>query len=97
MPAGIFVLGIGTLAHGLAPRFAVAVAYGLVAWSFLLEIVGASLGLNHWLLDTSVLHHIARAPAAPVEWDMAAILTAIGIAAALAGTRAFTHRDIKGA
>ena len=63
VPAGIFVLGIGTLVHGLAPRFAAAAAYALVAWSFLLEIVGASLGLSHWLLDTSVLHHIARAPA----------------------------------
>jgi ABC-2 type transport system permease protein len=97
VPAGIFVLGIGTLVHGLAPRVAVAVAYGLVAWSFLLEIVGASLGLSHWLLDTSVLHHIARAPAAPVQWDMATILTAIGIAAALAGALAFTRRDLKGA
>ncbi len=97
VPAGILVLGIGTLVHGLAPRFAVAAAYGLVAWSFLLEIVGASLGLSHWLLDTSILHHIARAPAAPVQWDMAAILTAIGIAAALAGALAFARRDLKGA
>jgi ABC-2 type transport system permease protein len=97
VPAGIFVLGIGTLVHGLAPRFAVAAAYALVAWSFLLEIVGASLGLSHWLLDTSILHHIARAPAAPVQWDMAAILTAIGIAAAITGALAFTRRDLKGA
>ena len=97
VPAGLFVLGIGTLVHGLAPRFATAAAYGLVAWSFLLEIVGASLGLSHWLLDTSILHHIARAPAAPVQWDMAAILTAIGIAAAIAGALAFTRRDLKGA
>jgi ABC-2 type transport system permease protein len=97
VPAGIFVLGAGTLVHGLAPRFAVVAAYSLVAWSFLLEIVGASLGLSHWLLDTSVLHHIARAPAAPVQWDMAAILTAIGVAAALAGALAFTRRDLKGA
>ncbi len=97
VPAGIFVLGIGTLAYGLAPRYAAAVAYGLVAWSFLLEILGASLGLSHWLLDTSVFHHIARAPAAPVQWDMAAILIAIGIAAAIAGTLAFARRDLQGA
>jgi ABC-2 type transport system permease protein len=97
VPAGIFVLGVGTLVHGLAPRFTVVAAYGLVAWSFLLEIVGASLGLSHWLLDTSVLHHVARAPAAPVQWNMAAIVAAIGIAAALAGALAFTRRDLKGA
>ena len=97
VPGGVFVLGIGILVHGLAPRFAVIAAYLAVAWSFLIEIVGASLGLSHWLLDTSVLHHIARAPAAPVQWDMAATLTAIGIAAAIAGAIAFTRRDLKGA
>jgi hypothetical protein len=32
-----------------------------------------------------------------VQWDMAAILIAIGIAAAIAGTLAFAHRDLKGA
>src|SRR6266498_3274324 len=97
VPAGIFVLGIGTLLHGLAPRLAVAVAYCLVAWSFLVEIVGASLGASRWLLDTSLLHHLARAPAAPVRWDSAAILVAIGLAAAATGAIAFTRRDLKGA
>jgi ABC-2 type transport system permease protein len=94
---GIFVLGIGTLAHGLAPRFVGTVAYGVVAWSFLVEIVGASLGLSRWLLDLSILHHIARAPAAGVRWDSVAILIALGVAAAAAGTLAFTRRDLQGA
>ena len=97
VPAGIFVLGIGTLVHGLAPRRAAPVAYGIVAWSFLVEIVGASLGVSRWLLDLSVLHHIARAPAAPVRWDSAAILVAIGIAAAVIGALAFARRDLQGA
>jgi len=97
VPAGIFVLGIGTLLHGLAPRFAAPVAYGLVAWSFIVEIVGASLGASRWLLDTSLLHHIARAPAAPVRWDSAAILVAVGLAAAAFGALAFARRDLKGA
>ena len=91
------MLGIGTLICGLAPRFAAAVAYGVVAWSFLVEIVGAGIGASHWLLDLSVLHHITRAPAAPVRWDSAAILIAIGMAAAIAGTLAFARRDLKGA
>ncbi len=97
IPAGIFVLGIGTLLHGLAPRLATPVAYGLVAWSFLVEIVGAALGASRWLLDTSLLHHLARAPAAPVRWDSAAILVAIGLVAAVIGAIAFARRDLKGA
>lgn len=97
VPAGILVLGIGTLAHGLAPRLAVAVAYGLVAWSFLVEIVGAGLGVSHWLLDTSVVHHTARAPAAAVRWDSVAIVIATGVVAAAVGAVAFARRDLKGA
>lgn len=97
IPAGIFVLGAGTLVYGLAPRFAAVAAYAVVAWSFIVEIIGADLRVSGWLLDTSVLHHIARAPAAPVQWDMAAILAGLGIAAAIAGAAAFTRRDLAGA
>lgn len=64
-----------------------------MAWSFLVEIIGADIGASRWLLDASVLHHVARAPATGVRWDSAAILVAIGIAAAVA----FRHRDLTGA
>lgn len=81
----------------LARRVAGPVAYAIVAWSFIIEILGASLGASRWLLDTSVLHHIARAPAADVRWDSAAILIAVGLAAALLGALAFARRDLEGA
>lgn len=97
IPAAMFVLGIGTLAHGIAPRLAGPIAYGLVAWSFLVEIIGASIGASRWLLDLSILHHIARAPATPMRWDSAAILVAVGLAAAAVGALAFARRDLKGA
>jgi ABC-2 type transport system permease protein len=77
VPAAVFVLGAGTLAYGLAPRLAAAVAYGIVAWAFFVEIIGAGTGASGWLLDTSGLHHIARAPATAVRWGSAAILIAI--------------------
>jgi ABC-2 type transport system permease protein len=95
--ASVFVLGAGTLVYGLAPRFAVTAAYAIVVWSFLVEIIGASIGASQWLLDLSVLHHIARAPALPVNWGSAAVLTAIGLATAIAGAVAFTRRDLAGA
>ncbi len=97
VPAGIFVLGVGTLVYGLAPRLAGTVAYGVVVWSFFAEIVGAGLPAGRWLRESSILHHIARAPAVDPRWGMAAILAAIGIAAAVAGTVAFARRDLKGA
>ena len=97
VPAGILVLGIGTLVHGLAPRFAAPVSYGIVAWSFLVEIIGASVGASGWVLDLSILHHIARAPAADVRWDGAALLVALGVAAAAIGAWRFARRDLAGA
>ena len=96
VPAGILVLGLGTLVHALTPRLAAIAAYGLVAWSFLIEIIGASLGADRWLLDLSILHHIARAPSVDVRWDSAAILTATGVLAAALGTVVFSRRDLKG-
>ena len=97
LPAAIFVLGIGTLAHGVAPRLAGTIAYAVVAWSFLLEIIGASLGAPGWMLDLSVFHHISRAPATAVGWGSAAILVALGLAAAVIGAAAVVRRDLKGA
>jgi polyether ionophore transport system permease protein len=96
VPVAIVVLGIGTLVHGFAPRFAGAVAYGLVAWSFFVEVVGASVGASHWLLDTSIFHHIARAPADAVHWDSAAVLVVVGIIAAAAGIWRLARRDLAG-
>lgn len=97
IPAGIFVLGAGTLVHGLVPRLAAPAAYGLVAWSFLVEIVGANIGAAGWLLNLSVLHHLARAPAVDPRWGSATVLAALGIAAAIAGALTFAHRDLKSA
>ena len=95
VPAGLFVLGVGTLAHGLAPRLAGAVVYGLVVWSFTAELVGAGLPGSRWLQNLSVLHHIARAPAQDPRWGMSSILVLIGLAATLIGVAAFARRDLK--
>jgi ABC-2 type transport system permease protein len=97
VPVGILVLGLTTLVYGWIPRLTTVAGYGLVAWSFLVEIVGAGLGANRWLLDTSLLHHIARAPAVDVRWDAAAILTGIGLITAAVGALGFARRDLQNA
>ena len=95
-PPALFVLGAGCLAYGAWPRLASPVAYGLVAWSFLIELL-ATVVTNRWLLDTSVLHHIQPVPAAQPDWTTAAWLTGLGILAALTGTALFSRRDLAGA
>ena len=97
LPSATFVLGVGTLLYGLAPRVATAVAYGVVAWSLLLEMVGSLLKLSPWLLDLSLFHHVALVPAADPRWAAAGILAGIGLVAGIAGATAFDRRDLAAA
>ncbi len=94
VPPGLFVLGIGTLAFGVVPRWAGPAAYAVVAWSFFVEFVGAVVKANHWILDTSLLHHLAPVPATDPRWWTWLWLSLLGLLAAAIGTIAFHRRDI---
>jgi ABC-2 type transport system permease protein len=95
-PPAVFVLGVGALAFGVLPRAAIGVSYGLVVWSYLVEVVAAIQDSNHWLRDTSPLLHVAPAPAAAPDWTAAAWLVGLGLLAALVGLAAFSRRDLVG-
>jgi polyether ionophore transport system permease protein len=97
VPPAVFILGIGGLAFGVWPRGAIGVAYGLVVWSFLVEVLSAAFDSNHWFRDTSPLLHIAPVPAADPNWGAAAWLVGLGLLAAAAGIAAFGRRDLAGA
>ncbi len=68
----------------------------MLVWSLLVELTGGIVNVNHWILDTSAFHQMAAAPSAPIDWTTNAIMTAIGVAGALAGLVAFNLRDLKG-
>jgi ABC-2 type transport system permease protein len=93
-PPAVFVLGIGGLAFGTWPRAAVGITYGLVIWSFLVEVFASISDTASWLRDTSPLLHITPAPAAAPNWAAAAWLVGLGAAAGVAGVIAFSRRDI---
>jgi ABC-2 type transport system permease protein len=97
VPPAVFILGVGGLAFGVWPRSAIGVAYGLVVWSFLVEVLSAAFDSNHWLRDMSPLLHIAPVPAANPNWAAAAWLVGLGVAAAVLGIAAFGRRDLVGA
>ena len=67
VPPAIVILGVGVLTFGIRPRATSIVVYGVLGWSLLLVIVGGIGAINHWVLDTSVFHHMASAPAVPPE------------------------------
>lgn len=90
----VFSLGLGVLTFGFWPRVTSLVAYGVLAWSFLIQMVSSGVNLNHWLLDTSVLHHIALAPATDPNWQAVLILVGLGMVFGVLGVWRFTKRDI---
>ena len=95
-PPALCVVGIGALVLGAWPRAASMATYGVLTWSLLLEITGGVGSLNHWVLDTSVFHQMAAAPAVSPNWETGGVMVAIGVLSAVTGGLAFKRRDLKG-
>jgi len=96
VPPAIVVAGFGVLVFGLRPRLTSISVYGLLGWSLLIVVVGGIGAINHWVLDTSVFHHMASAPAVPSNWKANGIMTVVGVTCALGGGYAFNRRDVQG-
>jgi ABC-2 type transport system permease protein len=92
----VAILGVGVLTFGIRPRLTSIVVYALLGWSLLVVIVGGIGATSHWVLDTSLFHHMASAPAVSPNWQANGIMIAFGAACALAGAFAFTRRDLAG-
>jgi ABC-2 type transport system permease protein len=97
VPPALFVLGFGALVFGLWPWAAAAAAYAVLAWSFLIELLGGIIRANHWVLDTSVLYQMAPAPAVAPALTSTVVLCALGVGFAAAGMLAFRRRDLASA
>jgi len=93
----LFFLGVGIATFGLWPRATTSVTYGVFAWSILVELVGGVGGIFPRLLDTSVFHQMAAAPAVSPNWTANAVMLGIAVAAAAIGIVAFARRDLRGA
>jgi ABC-2 type transport system permease protein len=95
VPAAICLLGIGILAMGVWPRMTSYVVYGYLGWSLLIELVGGFGSGSRWLLDSSLYHQMAAAPAVDPNWAVNGVMIGIGAAAALAGIASFRRRDLQ--
>jgi polyether ionophore transport system permease protein len=94
VPAAICLLGIGILALGVLPRVTSYVVYGYLGWSLLIELVGGFGSGSRWLLDTSLYHQMAAAPAVDPNWAVNGVMIGIGAVAALVGSASFRRRDL---
>lgn len=96
VPPALFVLGLGALVYGVLGRPAPVIAYAVVTWSFLVQLIAILITTNRFLLDSSVLHHVAPAPATAPNWGSALGLAGLGVALMATGIAAFTRRDLTG-
>jgi ABC-2 type transport system permease protein len=61
----------------------------------LIELVGGFGSGSRWLLDTSLYHHMAAAPAVDPNWAVNGVMVGIGAATALVGIASFRRRDLQ--
>ena len=97
LPVALLFLGIAALAYAVVPRASAGIAYGLVAVTFLWQLVGSLLGAPAWLVGLTPFAHVGLVPAQSFRAGAAALMLAIGAAAALAAIRVFRRRDLLGA
>ena len=97
LPVAAVFLGLAALAYAVAPRWSGPLSYGLLAVSYLWELVGALTGAPRWLLDITPFAHVGLVPAEPFRILAALIMVAIGVAAAGAALELFRRRDLVGA
>jgi ABC-2 type transport system permease protein len=94
LPVSLLFLGVSAIAFAAMPRAGAAVAYALVAISFLWQLVGSLLSAPQWLLELTPFAHIGMVPAQGFRALDAAVLLALGLLLALAATAIFARRDL---
>jgi hypothetical protein len=84
-PPALFVLGMGSVTYGWWPRFATTAVYGLVAWSFMIELIAAII-TNRWPIRPFFTTSI-RSPM-PTSTESAPCLVGLALATATVGASA---------
>jgi ABC-2 type transport system permease protein len=94
LPAALAVAAAAVLLFGFLPRWSTGGAWSVVALVVLVDLLGETLRLSHWIVDLSPFTQVPRLPggvvtAAPLLW-----LSAAAVALTAAGLAGLRHRDI---
>src|SRR4051794_5648615 len=94
IPAALLALGIGALALVLAPRFAAATVYALVAGSLVVDLLGSLVSALHALTRVSLFHYVALAPAQSPSWTNVTVYLVLAALACAIAIVALERRDL---
>jgi len=97
VPVAALFLGVAALAFALLPRASIPLAYGLVAVSFVWQLLGSALSVPGWLRGLSPFDHVGLVPAQPLKAQAAVWMLAIAVLALAVALHSFSRRDLIGA
>ena len=90
----ILTLGFGVLLYGIWPRLAVIGMYCVVAWSFLIDMIGSVVKLSDFFVKSSLFHYVSISPIEAPNWSTFAWLVSLGTIMTVIGVVTFAKRDI---
>jgi ABC-2 type transport system permease protein len=96
LPVALLFLGLAALAYAVVPRASAGIAYGLVTIAFIWQLVGSIVGAPDWLVDATPFAHVGLVPTQSFRLGAAAVMVAIGAAAAAGAMALFRRRDLLG-
>ncbi|HEV3056453.1 MAG TPA: ABC transporter permease subunit [Solirubrobacteraceae bacterium] len=94
LPITALFLGIAALVYAAAPRWSRPVTYGLLAVSYLWELVGALTGAPRWLLDATPFAHVGLVPAEPFRTIAALVMVGLALLGTGGALELFVRRDL---
>jgi ABC-2 type transport system permease protein len=97
LPVALCFLGLAALAYAVVPRASSGIAYSLVTLAFVWYLIGALVGVPHWLVELTPFAHVGFVPTQQFRTGSALAMLAIGAAAALLALAVFRRRDLANA
>jgi putative exporter of polyketide antibiotics len=94
VPTALLVLGIGAVVRTVAPRQASAAVYGIVAWSFVADLVASLVDATRWMERFSVFHYMALVPADAADPVSVIGMLLVAVALLAVATVLFARRDV---